>query len=130
MSFNKSVFLSAKSCPSTIPNGQLASNCSATVDTSCGYGCNSGYQSKVGVDTIRCQTSTNWSVDPHTLCSSEYTNMYVNYTCFLDKCYVQRKITRCTQSHLVHDFSRNCTVTRGQRRVRSLRGAVVMSLAL
>ena len=71
------ISLSAKSCPSIIPNGKLSSVCFATVGTSCGYVCNSGFRSKAEIDTIACQTSTNWSVDPHLLCSSEYIHLSV-----------------------------------------------------
>ena len=56
-----------KSCPDQVPNGALSEPCSAKVGSRCGYTCDSGY-SKVYRTRIVCETSTNWSRNPHSLC--------------------------------------------------------------
>ena len=71
------VLFIAKPCPGIIPNGELSEPCAGTVGSSCGYSCHTGYQQRVGVSSIKCETSTNWSVDPHSLCTSEYSKTCV-----------------------------------------------------
>ena len=55
-----------KSCPDQIPNGALSESCSAKVGSSCDYSCDSGFLKSY--TNIECETSTNWSIDPHALC--------------------------------------------------------------
>ena len=56
-----------KSCPDQIPNGALSESCSANVGTTCDFICNLRY-SKVYRTRIKCETSTNWGINPHALC--------------------------------------------------------------
>ena len=58
-----------KSCPDRIPNGALSQSCSAKVGSTCQYTCDPGY-SKVYTDIV-CETSTNWSRNPHALCKND-----------------------------------------------------------
>ena len=55
-----------KSCPDQIPNGALSESCSAKIGSTCDYNCDSGYLKPY--TNIECETSTNWSIDPHALC--------------------------------------------------------------
>ena len=55
-----------KSCPDQIPNGALSEPCSAKVGSTCQYTCDSEYSQVY--KNIFCETSTNWSVNPHALC--------------------------------------------------------------
>ena len=52
-----------------IPNGKLSDDCDATVGTVCDYSCNTGYEKNGTI--ISCERSTNWSTDPHSLCTSK-----------------------------------------------------------
>lgn len=56
----------SKSCPDQIPNGALYESCSAKVGSKCYYTCDSGYSKEYRY--IVCETSTNWSRNPHALC--------------------------------------------------------------
>ena len=59
-------FCIPKSCPDQIPNGALSSSCSAKVGCTCNYSCDTGY-TKTDVNIV-CETSANWSTNPHSLC--------------------------------------------------------------
>ena len=59
-------FCIPKSCPDQIPNGALSSSCSAKVGCSCNYSCDTGY-TKTHANIV-CETSANWSTNPHALC--------------------------------------------------------------
>ena len=63
-----------KICPGIIPNGELSAPCrgKVPVGSTCGYICQLGYQPKFGVSSIDCENSRKWSVNPHSLCTSEY----------------------------------------------------------
>ena len=57
-----------KSCPDQIPNGALTQPCLAKVGETCQYTCDSGYSKVFTSSNIVCETSTNWSRNPHALC--------------------------------------------------------------
>lgn len=71
VSYMPNDFCKPKSCSSGVPNGNLSSTCPGTVGSVCGYNCNAGYQKKAGAPNITCQTSTDWNVDLHTLCTND-----------------------------------------------------------
>ena len=59
-----------KSCPDMIPNGVLSGHCTAKVGFTCEYTCNDGYSKSANVTTIECEPTTNWSPNPHSLCTN------------------------------------------------------------
>ncbi|XP_078326898.1 low-density lipoprotein receptor-related protein 6-like isoform X2 [Crassostrea virginica] len=56
-------------CPSTIQNGQLASDCLRQIGNTCSFTCNNNYISSVTSATIICTTGGNWNKDTATLCN-------------------------------------------------------------
>ena len=59
-----------KSCSEIIPNGALADECTPQVGNLCEYTCNSGYSKPSYYLKIFCNSTTNWSPNPHSLCTN------------------------------------------------------------
>lgn len=61
-----------KPCPEVIPNGRLSENCTAKVGFNCRYTCDLGYYKLSGIKEIKCDSTTKWSPNPHSLCTHYY----------------------------------------------------------
>ena len=59
-----------KPCQEVIPNGGLSENCTAKVGFNCQYACDEGYSKLRGITEIKCDSTTKWSPNPHSLCTN------------------------------------------------------------
>ena len=59
-----------KSCSEVIPNGALSDPCIAKVGYTCEYTCNEGYSKSSDKQSVTCDSTTNWSPNPHSLCTN------------------------------------------------------------
>ena len=59
-----------KPCNEVIPNGNLLESCTSKVGWNCEYTCDVGYSRLRGVTKIKCDSTTNWSTNPHFLCTN------------------------------------------------------------
>ena len=57
-----------KPCPEVIPNGGLSENCTAKVGFNCQYACDEGFSKSRGITEIKCDSTTKWSPNAHSLC--------------------------------------------------------------
>ena len=61
---------SGSECPDAIPNGALSDSCTPKYGFACEYTCENGYSKKSDAETITCESTGSWNVNPHTLCTN------------------------------------------------------------